>query len=95
MAKDEFTKLMKKGEVDDSYNIRGDNVASSRSRGGNKTLLKPKETDGARAGAGTREENKLISIITDKGANAFSDFARFLEQQLNEHIEKEIKKKLN
>jgi hypothetical protein len=34
MAKDEFTKLMKKGEVDDSYNIRGDNVASSRSRGG-------------------------------------------------------------
>jgi len=32
MAKDEFTKLMKKGEVDDSYNMRGDNVASSRSR---------------------------------------------------------------
>ena len=31
MAKDEFTKLMKKGEVDDSYNMRGDNVASSRS----------------------------------------------------------------
>jgi len=32
MATDKFTKLMKKGEVDDSYNIRGDNVASSRSR---------------------------------------------------------------
>lgn len=31
MAKDKFTKLMKKGEVDDSYNMRGDNVASSRS----------------------------------------------------------------
>ena len=31
MAKDEFTKLMKKGEVDDSYNRRGDNVASPRS----------------------------------------------------------------
>ena len=72
-------------------------VASPRSRAGNKTLLKPKKTDGA--GAGTREENKLkeklISITTDKGANVFSDFAKFLEQQLNEHIEKEIKKKLN
>jgi hypothetical protein len=69
------------------------NAVSSRSRGGNKTLLKPKETDGA--GAGTREENKLISIITDKDTNAFGDFAKFLEQHLNEHIEKEIKKKLN
>ena len=69
------------------------NAVSSRSRGGNKTLLKPKETDGARAGA--LEENKLISIITDKDTNAFSDFAKFLEQHLNEHIEKEIKKKLN
>ena len=97
MAKDEFIKLMKKGEVDDSYNMRGDNVASSRSRGGNKTLLKPKETDGA--GTGASEENKikekLISITTDKDTNAFSDFAKFLEQHLNEHIEKEIKKKLN
>jgi len=69
------------------------NAVSSRSRGGNKTLLKPKETDGARTGAS--EENKLISIITDKDTNAFSDFAKFLEQHLNEHIEKEIKKKLN
>ena len=40
-------------------------------------------------------KEKLISIITDKDTNAFSDFAKFLEQQLNEHIEKEIKKKLN
>ena len=30
--KSEFTKLMEKGEVDDSYNMRGDNVASPRSR---------------------------------------------------------------
>ena len=29
--KSEFIKLMEKGEVDDSYNIRGDKVASSRS----------------------------------------------------------------
>jgi hypothetical protein len=72
-------------------------VASSRSRGGNDTLVKPKEDRDA--GAGTREENKLkeklISITTDKDTNAFSDFAKFLEQHLNEHIEKEIKKKLN
>jgi len=74
-------------------------VASSRSRGGNDTLVKPKKTDGAGVGAGTREENKLkeklISITTDKDTNVFSDFAKFLEQHLNEHIEKEIKKKLN
>ena len=73
------------------------NAVSSRSRGGNDTLLKPKETDGA--GAGGEEEKKikekLISITTDKDTNAFSDFAKFLEQHLNEHIEKEIKKKLN
>jgi len=67
------------------------NAVSSRSRGGNKTLLKPKETDGAGAG----EEKKIISIITDKDTNAFSDFAKFLEQHLNEHIKKEIKKKIN
>ena len=29
--KSEFIKLMEKGEVDDSYNKRGDNVASPRS----------------------------------------------------------------
>ncbi len=66
-------------------------VASPRSRGGNDTLVKPKETDYTGAG----EEKKLISIITDKDTNVFSDFAKFLEQHLNEHIEKEIKKKLN
>ena len=72
-------------------------VASSRSRGGNDTLVKPKENRDA--GAGGEEEKKikekLISITTDKDTNAFSDFAKFLEQQLNEHIQKEIKKKLN
>ena len=46
MAKDEFTKLMKKGEVDDSYNMRGDNVASPRSRGGKKKQDKTKEQHG-------------------------------------------------
>ena len=75
------------------------NAVSSRSRAGNKTLLKPKEDSPDGAGAGAREENKLkeklISITTDKDTNAFGDFAKFLEQHLNEHIEKEIKKKLN
>ena len=46
MAKDYFTKLMQKGEVDDSYNMRGDNVASSRSRGGKKKQDKTKEQHG-------------------------------------------------
>ena len=46
MAKDEFTKLMQKGEVDDSYNIRGDNVASSRSRGGKFDKDKTKQQQG-------------------------------------------------
>ena len=87
--KSEFIKLMEKGEVDDSYNKRGDNVASSRSRGGNK------KKDNTKQQQGTAREEKIISITTDKDTNAFSDFARFLEQQLNEHIEKKIKKKLN
>ena len=72
-------------------------VASPRSRAGNKTLLKPKKNRDA--GAGGEEEKKikekLISITTDKDTNVFSDFAKFLEQHLNEHIQKEIKKKLN
>jgi len=64
-------------------------VASSRSRGGKFDKDKTKQQQG------TAREEKIISIITDKDTNAFSDFAKFLEQQLNEHIEKEIKKKLN
>ena len=71
------------------------NAVSSRSCGGNKTLVKPKETDGTGASEENKIKEKLISITTDKDTNAFSDFAKFLEQHLNEHIEKEIKKKLN
>jgi hypothetical protein len=44
---------------------------------------------------GQEQEKNIISIITDKDTNAFSDFAKFLEQHFNEHIKKEIKKKLN
>jgi hypothetical protein len=47
------------------------------------------------AGEEKKIKEKIISITTDKDTNAFSDFAKFLEQQLNEYIEKEIKKKLN
>jgi hypothetical protein len=43
MAEDYFIKLMEEGEIDDSYNIRGDDVASSRSRGGNKKEDKLKQ----------------------------------------------------
>ena len=64
-------------------------VASSRSRGGKFDKDKTKQQKG------TAQEEKIISITTDKDTNAFSDFARFLEQQLNEHIQKEIKKKIN
>ena len=90
MAKDEFTKLMKKGEVDDSYNIRGDNVASSRSRGGNKTLVKPKRTDG------TARENDFFKLIEkmfegqnvdimecDKVPEVVLDFKKKDENKLN------------
>jgi hypothetical protein len=65
------------------------NAVSSRSRGGNKTLLKPKETDGVGAG----EEKKIISIITDKDTNAFSDFAKFLEQHSTNILRKRLKKR--
>ena len=44
--KSEFIKLMEKGEVDDSYNKRGDNVASSRSRGGKFDKDKTKQQQG-------------------------------------------------
>ena len=46
-------------------------VASSRSRGGNKTLVKPKETDGAGAGAEklfTKKIKRLINMLEDNNA---------------------------
>ncbi len=80
MAKDEFTKLMKKGEVDDSYNMRGDNVASSRSRS---RLEKDnsKLKAGARHQHGTAQEKlftkkikRLINMLEDN--NAITTIAR-------------------
>ena len=54
------------------------NAVSSRSRGGNKTLLKPKETDGT-AGAGaeklfTEKIKRLFNILEDN--NDSSTIAR-------------------
>ncbi len=75
MAKDEFTKLMKKGEVDDSYNIRGDNVASSRSRLG-KRKDNSKLKTGVPAQHGTEREKlftekikRLFNMLEDNNAN--------------------------
>jgi len=60
MAKDKFTKLMQKGEVDDSYNMRGDNVASSRSRGGKKKQDKTKQQQG------TARENDFTNFLINQ-----------------------------
>jgi len=59
----------------------------------------------SRSRCGQAEEDRIkkifegdtgkIKISTDKDANVFSDFAKYLEQQLNELLEKEIKKKIN
>ena len=61
MAKDYFIKLMEEGEIDDSYNIRGDDVASSRSRGGNKKKDKTKQQQG-----GADSENEFLNFLVDK-----------------------------
>ena len=58
--KSEFIKLMEKGEVDDSYNMRGDNVASPRSR-----LGKGKVVPKLKAGTAHQEQflNFLINLL--------------------------------
>ena len=61
MAKDYFIKLMEEGEIDDSYNIRGDDVASSRSRTGNKKKDKTKQQQG-----GAESENEFLNFLVDK-----------------------------
>ena len=60
MAKDYFTKLMQKGEVDDSYNMRGDIVASPRSRGGKKKQDKTKQQQGV------ARENDFINFLINQ-----------------------------
>ena len=62
--KSEFIKLMEKGEVDDSYNMRGDNVASPRSRLG-KDKAVPKSKTGRQA------QTEFVEMINKmfKGVN--------------------------
>ena len=54
--KSEFIKLMEKGEVDDSYNMRGDSVASPRSR-----VEKKKVNE--RTKAGERHQREFTEMI--------------------------------
>ena len=89
MAKDEFTKLMKKGEVDDSYNMRGDNVASSRSRGGKFDKDKIKQSGQQAQDEFTNMIKKMSNIINaqlevEPNANT-----------INNIINKKDKKKIN
>ena len=52
------------------------NAVSSRSRGGNKTLLKPKETDGAGAGEEKlfiKKIKRLFNIFEDNNASSTVD----------------------
>ena len=80
---------MEKGEVDDSYNMRGDNVASSRSRLGNeKTVLKSK--------TGRQAQTEFVEMIN----KMFNTINAQIEVEpnantLNNIINKKDKKKLN
>ena len=92
--KSEFIKLMEKGEVDDSYNMRGDNVASPRSSSrklnGNKKV---------KAGEQHQQEftnmiKKMFSII-DAQLEVEPKGIRINDNTLNNIINKKDKKKLN
>ena len=72
--KSEFIKLMEKGEVDDSYNMRGDNVASSRSRGGKFDKDKTKQQQGtAQEHLFTEKIKRLFNLLEDNNANTTID----------------------
>ena len=65
--KSEFIKLMEKGEVDDSYNKRGDFVASSRSR-----LGKRKDNSKLKAGAPSQHGTEREKLFTEKLKRLFN-----------------------
>ena len=87
--KSEFIKLMEKGEVDDSYNMRGDNVASPRSRKGkNKAVLKSK--------TGRQAQTEFVDMIN----KMFNTINAQIEVEPNVNtidniINKKDKKKIN
>jgi len=84
--KSEFIKLMEKGEIDDSYNMRGDNVASSRSR-----LEKDKTVPKLKPGTAHQDEflNFLINSLGD-----IKDVSISIEGNKRIPI-KDLKKKIN
>ena len=77
---------MEKGEVDDSYNMRGDNVASSRSR-----LEKDKAVPKLKAGQ-AHQDNFLNFLINAFGDN--KDVSISIEGNKRIPI-KDLKKKIN
>ena len=86
--KSEFIKLMEKGEVDDSYNKRGDKVASPRSSSsvGNKKTIKKGEQ---RQQEFTEFLKKMLgSLDAQLEVEPNAD-------RLNSLLEKKDKKKLN
>ena len=84
--KSEFTKLMEKGEVDDSYNMRGDIVASPRSRVG-KEKAKPKIK------VGEAHQQEFINFLT-KALGNIEDVSISIDGDKRIPI-KDLKKKLN
>ena len=86
--KSEFIKLMEKGEVDDSYNMRGDKVASPRSSsrvGKEKTIKK-----------GEQRQQEFTQFIKKMlgGLDAQLEVEPNADR-LNSLLEKKDKKKLN
>ena len=84
--KSEFIKLMEKGEIDDSYNMRGDNVASSRSRlEKDKTVPKLKP--------GTAHQDEFLNFLINSLGN-IKDVSISIEGNKRIPI-KDLKKKIN
>ena len=86
--KSEFIKLMERGEVDDSYNLRGDKVASPRSSsrvGKEKTIKK-----------GEQRQQEFTQFIKKMlgGLDAQLEVEPNADR-LNSLLEKKDKKKLN
>ena len=84
--KSEFIKLMEKGEIDDSYNKRGDNVASPRSRLGNgKAVPKLK--------SGTAHQDQFLNFLINALGDS-KDVSISIEGNKRIPI-KDLKKKIN
>ena len=85
--KSEFIKLMEKGEVDDSYNMRGDNVASPRSRLGKGKAVSKSKT-------GHQAQTEFVEMINKMFKNTQIEVEPNADT-INNIINKKDKKKLN